>query len=72
MNKNFLSGLITGTALGFLIGLLSAPEEGIVFKNRVFNALEEEVDRIASSTKKLANLFRKKEIKDLTLEEELH
>lgn len=72
MNKNFLGGFVVGTALGFLVGLLSAPEEGIVFKNRLFNIFEEEIDKITISTRRIAELFRRKEIQNLPLEEELH
>jgi len=72
MSKNFLSGFVAGTAVGFLIGLLTAPEEGIIFRNRIYSSIEEEVDKISKSANRMVNLFRKKEDQALTLEEELH
>ena len=72
MSKNFLSGFVAGTAVGFLIGLLSAPEEGYIFRNRIYNSIEEEVYKISKSANKMLELFRKKGDQALTLEEELH
>jgi len=72
MSKNFLSGFVAGTAIGFLIGLLSVPDEGIIFRNRIYSSIEEEVDKISKSAIRIVDLFRKKEDQTLTLEEELH
>lgn len=72
MNKNFLSGLLTGTAIGFLVGLLSANEEGIIYRNNVINLIEDEACKISNSIKKLAEIFRKKDSGKLIIEEELH
>jgi gas vesicle protein len=43
MDKNMFGGLITGLALGMLIALLSAPEEGFLFRNRFLNFLSERI-----------------------------
>ena len=72
MNKNFLSGFLAGAALGFLVGLLSAPEEGVTYRDKFFNLVEDEVDKINYSIRRLVELFRKKEGRELSLEEELH
>lgn len=72
MSKNFLSGFVAGTAIGFLIGLLSAPDEGIIFRNRIYSSIEGEVDKISRSANRIVDLFRRKEDQTLTLEEELH
>lgn len=41
MDRNAFGGLITGLAVGMLIALLYAPEEGHLFRNRFFRFLYE-------------------------------
>lgn len=43
MDRNMFGGLITGLALGLLISLLSAPEEGFLFRNRFFQFLSDKI-----------------------------
>lgn len=43
MDKNMFGGLITGLTLGMLIALLSAPEEGYLFRSRFLNYLFEKI-----------------------------
>jgi gas vesicle protein len=43
MDRNMFGGLMTGLALGFLVALLSAPEEGYLFRYRFFNFLTEKI-----------------------------
>lgn len=62
MDKNVFGGLITGVALGLLIALLTAPEEGYLFRNRFLKLLSEKMPSIP---------FLDHEIPETT-EEELH
>lgn len=43
MDRNVFGGLITGLALGMLMALLYAPEEGYLFRNRFFKFLFEKI-----------------------------
>lgn len=35
MDRNLMSGMITGIAIGMLVALFTAPEEGFLFRNRI-------------------------------------
>ena len=43
MDRNMIGGLMTGAALGMLIALLYAPEEGYLFRNRFFEFISEKL-----------------------------
>ena len=40
MDRNLMSGMITGIAIGMLVALFTAPEEGFLFRNRIRALLE--------------------------------
>jgi len=46
MDRNVFGGLIIGVALGFLVALLTAPEEGFMFRNRFISLIEGKVQPI--------------------------
>jgi len=46
MDRNVFGGLIIGVALGFLVALLTAPEEGFLFRNRFMSLIEGKIQPI--------------------------
>lgn len=50
MDRNLMSGMITGIAIGLLLALFTAPEEGFLFRNRIRALLEDTAKEIGINT----------------------
>ena len=62
MDRNIFGGLIIGAALGFLIALLTAPEEGYLFRNRFISLIESKIQPLPAKNSASSD----------SIEEELH
>lgn len=69
MDKNLISGIITGVAIGLLVAIFTAPEEGFLFRNRIKALLEGTAKEIGINTGSSSNKSKKQTSEE---EDELH
>ncbi|MCE5223335.1 YtxH domain-containing protein [bacterium] len=69
MDRNLISGIITGMAIGLLVAIFTAPEEGFLFRNRIKALLEGTAKEIGINT---GNTSYKKKQRTSDEEDELH
>jgi gas vesicle protein len=69
MDKNWMSGIITGIAIGLLVAIFTAPEEGFLFRNRIKALLEGTAKEIGFNTGNMSYQSRQRTSEE---EDELH
>jgi gas vesicle protein len=69
MDRNLISGIITGMAIGLLVAIFTAPEEGFLFRNRIKALLEGTAKEIGINT---GNTSYKTKQRTSDEEDELH
>jgi gas vesicle protein len=72
MDKNFFGGFIVGIAFGFLFSILSTPEEGVLFRKKIINKIENQIDKFSDSTRKMINIINDNNKSDFAIDEEIH